>query len=206
MKTCKTHNFKITNTNIYQCTKCFCMTTPHKLLEWLHGELVSSHATIKELETKLAGKEQEEPVAEVTDTHSPVPAGWERTNFLKAGQLYYVRRLLSDRWKEFEVEKSLNVEGIGYEYITQTININIDISKQPEEFVAWAMDDDGRWYAFQRIPKIEDNEYWADTTGDARKLLPSEYPTNHLFKENWKDSLLVRPEAVNPQANTGATK
>jgi hypothetical protein len=74
--------------------------------------------------------------------------------------------------------------------IRQTIDI--DLSKQPEELVAWAMDLDGNWFGFTHADLNIGGSIWTDPIGQSHVLFPSQYPT---FKGDWKDSLLVRPEA-----------
>jgi len=79
--------------------------------------------------------------------------------------------------------------------ISQTINIDLD--KQPTEFIAWAMNENGDWKAHKSIPRCH-TLHWADRkkkTTNRRILVDSECPD---YDGDWKDSLLVRPEALNP--------
>ena len=128
-------------------------------------------------------------------TTPEIPAGWEVVhpdgrleNFTIYKKTDYY--LLNGVWKSCEDKDHTT----GSDMIVRQA-INIDISKQPKEFVAWAMDEDEEWFAYEDVPVGGVESVWGVLAGQQRGLMNSEYPTN--FEGDWKDSLLVRPEALN---------
>ncbi len=72
--------------------------------------------------------------------------------------------------------------------------VNLDLSKQPKELKCWAMDGDGEWFGFEKLPKTC-GSFWQPDNGSICSLFPSQYPTN--FTDSWENSLIVRPEYWN---------
>jgi len=124
-----------------------------------------------------------------------IPPGWrelEEGNLPTTSDYWYAEGIHS--WcQSLGGERQTNCA-----YITQLIDIDLD--KQPEEFVAWARDSvntDYPWSAYKGIPIWEGSKWtMIGSVYNDRELVESEHPTHC---ECDVDSLLVRPEYFNTQ-------
>lgn len=124
-----------------------------------------------------------------------IPAGWRLVNEGESTLgIDYVYSKLANGWIQYSSNLGRTAALSNHVFITQTINI--DLSKQPKELVAFARHKCGSWSGFNYVPEPLNATWRYDgkIVETCRDLLKSEEPTN--CNAHWEDSLLVRPEAM----------
>ena len=158
-----------------------------QLTEYLH----SNGSVTQALEDEVCGM-----LGYAVESGPLIPAGWEVFSEGGINEDCYWSFPNSIRWRRNGKSDIHSVHNRNIIFIRQTINI--DLSKQPKELVAFAMDEDRSWNSYDSIPYLVLRGNWGNKDGTSNYLYPSQHPDYSGSPEN---SLLVRPEAMNKPTN-----